>query len=105
MTDRPTHRHKKTGDIVFWGAHLDPRKYEPLPDEHWDGEEIVAARIAGEVINIKAEAERRILAKWPIHKQLNALHETDAAWVATMRADIRAIRDWSNDEKAKLRGL
>jgi hypothetical protein len=30
----PTHRHKITGDIVFWGSHLDPDEYEILPSDH-----------------------------------------------------------------------
>jgi hypothetical protein len=55
------------------------------------------------VASIKAEAERRILAKWPVYKQLNATHEPDADWVKQMRKEIKAIRDWSNREEGKLK--
>ena len=103
MVGLPTHRHKKTGDIVFWGDHLDPKQHEPLPSGHWNSAEVRNARVAGRVAGIKAEAERRILAKWPIYKQLNAMHEPDAAWVATMRAEIKVIRDWSNEEELNLK--
>lgn len=31
MSNFPTHRNKATGDIVFWGDHLDPNEHELLP--------------------------------------------------------------------------
>ncbi len=101
MTDRPTHRHKATGDIVFWGEHLDPDEHERLPDGYLEKEHR-ETRLKSEIAGIKAEAERRILAKWPIHKQLNAMHEPYAEWVVAMRREIKAIRDWSNREEEKL---
>lgn len=62
---------------------------------------------------IKAEAERRILARYPIHKQLNALARSaeltlqgqgnwspadaaEAAELLAMRAWIKSVRDVSN---------
>lgn len=45
---------------------------------------------------VKAEAERRILAQWPISKQLNVLREGDLEAVANMSAAIDAMRAASN---------
>lgn len=103
MTDLPTHRHKKSGDVVFWRADMPHKsRYEKLPRGYWEArinEETLAAKIR----DIKLEAARRILARWPVHKQLNAIHEPDAPWVATMREEIKAIRAWSDKEEAKYR--
>lgn len=103
MQPLPTHRHKKTGDIVFWGDHLDPKQHEKLPAGFWDSEEQREARLAGAVAGLKADAERDILAKWPIYKQLNAIHEPDAPWIPQMRAEIKSIRDRSNVKEQRLR--
>ena len=102
MNEFPTHRHKATGDIVFWGDHLVPEDHELLPEDHWFSEEIRRNKIAGDIVGVKEEAKRRILAKWPIYKQLNAAHEPDEPWVAKMRSEIKAIRDWSNQEERRL---
>ncbi len=36
MTDLPTHKHKKSGDIVFWNNDFDPKEYEKLPTDYWE---------------------------------------------------------------------
>jgi hypothetical protein len=102
MQKLPTHRHKTTGHIVFWREDLPYKnRYELLPKDYWEKVN-KEARISGEVAAIKAEAAKRILAKWPIYKQLNAMSEPDADWVKQMRKEIKAIRDWSNKAEAKL---
>lgn len=101
---RPTHRHKATGDIAFFDPATDnPDDFELLPDDHWDTPEMREARIRGEIVGIKEEAARRILKRYPDWKQRNAALFPDEPWVAEMRAFIRDVRAWSNDEESGLR--
>ena len=48
MNDKPTHRHKKTGDIVFWGDHLNTKEYELLPSDYWEKTHGEARRLGEE---------------------------------------------------------
>jgi hypothetical protein len=48
MSDLPTHRHKLTGDIVFFDEHLKIEDYEVLPETHWEDTHGEARRIGEE---------------------------------------------------------
>jgi hypothetical protein len=54
---RPTHRHKPTGDIVFWGEHLDPGDHEKLPRDYWKKHDAaVAATGKADALKVRREA-------------------------------------------------
>ena len=44
----PTHINKETGDIVFWGDHLDPNLHEELPKDYHETTHAEASRMGDE---------------------------------------------------------
>lgn len=85
----------------------------PLPDDFndatftWDSatrtmvqdpEKVRSLAIA----EIKAEAERQILEIAPLWRQVNAVRKPSERGSAALFEAIDAIREWSNDEEAKL---
>jgi hypothetical protein len=67
-----------------------------------DGRTLQEAQ-AGKVSEIKQEAQRRILAKWPYYYQCNgALGLLDTAMLDQMKADIQAVRTASDSMEAEV---
>jgi hypothetical protein len=56
----PTHRHKVTGDIVFWGDHLDPAEHEELPSDYFEIEHEAAKKAGIEKGNREAKFVSRL---------------------------------------------
>ena len=99
-SDRPTHRHKATGDIVFAEGYR-AGQIEALPAGYWDARLLDEARAAA-VAEVKRIASDRILSLAPVWRQLNDARDPGEPGRAERIAQISAVRSWSNEVEAKV---
>jgi hypothetical protein len=71
----------------------------------WKNNKIVSPKIEIDEEQIRLSASKHIARAYPVWKQLNVLREGDPKKIEKMSRFIDATRRWSNDPKAKIKGL